>query len=243
MKISANDLSFNVVGTGPFSNENSLKIDNKVGTYAKDTLNKEESKKTQEKNSIETQLDEIDTSNYIASLNSKMSSGQNLSDKEIQYLKTKDPELYERAVTIKTEREAYEAQLENAESKEEVEQIQMQKVQQFATEIKGIKDDNDMSEAEKDAAIGLVGTKMTNDMSEYANFVTSEKYEELEGLDEEEKFEQIPLELEDFIHNERDGSVDELVEFVNQALQRYNEQNEEYSYNGDRIYNEKGEIV
>ncbi|MGL5256533.1 MAG: hypothetical protein ACRC76_05805 [Proteocatella sp.] len=52
-------------------------------------------------------LDKFQNDNKLSSIDSKLKSGSELTEKELEYLREKNPELYKKAIAIKEERKQY----------------------------------------------------------------------------------------------------------------------------------------
>ncbi len=77
----------------------------------------------------------------------KLQSGQDLSAAELEYLRQHAPESYNAAVRTMQEKKAYEEALYRCESKEEVQALQMGKVAEALSTIKGAIERNDLGAA------------------------------------------------------------------------------------------------
>ncbi len=65
---------------------------------------------------------------YEARIQSKLENGKKLSQKELRYLQKYNPVMYMHAMRIQMQREALQKRLENARSKQEIEQIQAEAI-------------------------------------------------------------------------------------------------------------------
>lgn len=80
---------------------------------------------------FESELEKFQDDNKLSGIDSKLKLGGELTDKELEYLREKNPELYKKALAIKEERKQYKKSLQNARTKEEVERIKSNKMQAF----------------------------------------------------------------------------------------------------------------
>ncbi len=110
-------------------------------------------------------------SQKILSIDLKLKSGGELTDKELKYLKEHSPELYQKAIEIIKERKDYEKQLRNAKTKEQVSKILEGKLSQFTTELMTAKGDFERVEQ--------LGRRVAGIMAEHRNFTESKEYEEM----------------------------------------------------------------
>jgi len=122
----------------------------------------------------------------IKALESKMMGGKKLTPEELEYLREHHPELYEKAVKIEREREAYRQELEKAKSKEEVRKIHERKAQEFLAEAKAIEGSN-LSKEQKKGALEFLMMRMNGVFDEYNNFQQSDEFKKLPERAEEKK--------------------------------------------------------
>ena len=76
--------------------------------------------------------------NQMASVDTKLKSGEELTPEEQEYLKQNDPDAYREYQEIKQEREAYKRQLKSCRTKEDVEKLKLNKMGSFMAEAKKI---------------------------------------------------------------------------------------------------------
>jgi hypothetical protein len=103
----------------------------------------------------------------------KLKSGIKLSHADMEFLREHFPADYEKAVKVAKEREAYRRALENAKTKDEVQMLQTQKMNQMSGEMKAAKDAKDGD------TMLLVEYKLAAVINEIANFLKSEEYDKL----------------------------------------------------------------
>lgn len=77
-------------------------------------------------------------SNQMASVDTKMKSGEGLTPEEEEYLKENCPDAYREYQEIKQEREAYKRQLKSCRTKEDVEKLKLNKMGNFMAEARKI---------------------------------------------------------------------------------------------------------
>lgn len=75
-------------------------------------------------------------SNQMSSIDTKLKSGEELTPEEIEYLKQNHPEAYRSYQEVKQEKQAYERQLKNCRTKEDVEKLKSNKMGHFMAEAK-----------------------------------------------------------------------------------------------------------
>ena len=111
----------------------------------------------------------------------KLKSGKRLSAAEMEYLRKNDPDMYAKAVRIAREREAYEKELRNCRTKQDVQRLRLGKMSSLMSELNTAAAANDTAAAEeiqmRASAIGdehgrFVGSKtymrLPKDDAEYA---------------------------------------------------------------------------
>ena len=76
--------------------------------------------------------------NQMASVDTKLKSGEELTPEEQEYLKQNDPDAYREYQEIRQEREAYKRQLKSCRTKEDVEKLKLNKMGSFMAEAKKI---------------------------------------------------------------------------------------------------------
>jgi hypothetical protein len=117
----------------------------------------------------------------IRALEGKLMAGKMLTADELEYLREHAPDLYEKAMKVAREREAYRKELEKARSKEEVRKIQERHVQQFVNELKTI-DKSDIG------AMKFLMMRINGIMDEHNIFTQTDEYKRLpEKSDEPEE--------------------------------------------------------
>lgn len=141
--------------------------------------------KEREIENLQRDMAHIREGNQIGQLDIKLKSGGELTDEELEYLKTKNPELYNKAIEIKRERAAYKKQLENCKTKEDVEELRANKLQRFTSEIKSIKSNPNIGEGKKLELIEQIGRRFMGIMNEHNKFVGTTKYKELPSEQDE----------------------------------------------------------
>lgn len=132
-------------------------------------------------------LDKFQDDNKLSAIDSKLKSGNELTEKELEYLREKNPELYKKAMAIKEERKQYKKSLQNAKSKEEVERIKSNKMQAFLTEANSVKNNPNISSEKKEEFIEQLNRRMAAISKEHAKFKASKEYQKLPEEDKIKK--------------------------------------------------------
>ena len=119
---------------------------------------------------------EAEVANGIAN---KVMSGKTLSSEEIEYLQQKNPELLKKYREMQEEMKAYERQLRNCKTKEEVERVRVNKVNGYLAQAKSISHNAVIPKAEKKAMLEQIMARLTNMEKVHVKFVKSVEYKEL----------------------------------------------------------------
>lgn len=123
--------------------------------------------------------------NRLANLHGKLQSGMKLTKDEMEYLKTHSPEEYERAVKALKEREQYKKELANCRSKEDVERLRQQRLQQFCTEAKAIANNPNIPADKKKEKLEELGMRAAAVANEHIEYTKKAEYQNLPETDEE----------------------------------------------------------
>lgn len=130
-------------------------------------------------NLFQEDMQKMRENNDMASVRSKLKSGEALTAEEIAYIQKNAPELYREYQEIKAEKEAYERQLRNCRTKEEVERVKINKVNGILSQAKSVLNNPNIP---KSAKLGLAEKflmKTTGIEKVHQEFVKSGKYAEL----------------------------------------------------------------
>lgn len=195
----------NYMGVNKMSNINSLLYSGTIQTNLKNTElkmkfeqrkqnpnNTENSSKNESQMKIDQFKDDLEkfqADNKLTAIDSKLKSGSELTEKELEYLREKNPELYKKAMAIKEERKQYKKSLQNAKSKEEVERIKSNKMQAFLTEANSVKNNPNISSEKKEDFLEQLNRRMAAISKEHAKFKASKEYQK---LPEEDKIKKSP---------------------------------------------------
>lgn len=108
----------------------------------------------------------------------KLQAGQALTDEEMAWLRTNNPEMYQKALLIKLEREMYKKELENCLSKEDVAKVQQRKMQTFCSQASDILGSS-MSKEQKLEAMDFLEMRRKAVENEHQTFIESNRYKQL----------------------------------------------------------------
>ncbi len=120
----------------------------------------------------------------IQAIYTKVQYGKKLSPAEMKYLQTNDPETYAKAVSIQQERKAYENELKQCRTKEDVQRLKMSKVATSLAAVKDIESNPEIPEEKK-----LEYVMMENARVEAINEIT-------EKFVEKGEYDKLPTEAE-----------------------------------------------
>lgn len=118
-------------------------------------------------------------SNAIASIQTKLDSGGELTPEELEYLRINAPTLYEEAMQIKRERAQYKQQLANCKTREEADQLYINKMQGYLSAARTISSNPNLSAAEKKGQLERIARRMIGIQTEQKIFVKNGDYERL----------------------------------------------------------------
>ena len=124
-----------------------------------------------------------------AQIDLKMMSGKRLSAQEMEYLKEHDPETYKKAKAIEMEREAYERELKNCKTKEEVQRVKAAHAAAGLDQVNNIKNNPNIPSGKKLALIKQELAKSTALEDSMRSFVKSGDYKKLPTEAERQKAE------------------------------------------------------
>ncbi|NLC78634.1 MAG: hypothetical protein GX683_02760, partial [Ruminococcaceae bacterium] len=82
--------------------------------------------------SLQKQIEDQKKNNSLSAIDTKLRSGKVLTADELSYLKKNNPELYQKAVEAKREREQYKNELKSCKTKDDVQRLRAAKLLNFA---------------------------------------------------------------------------------------------------------------
>lgn len=118
-------------------------------------------------------------SNHLASITTKLKSGQSLSPEEIQYLQKNNPQIYREYQELQEEKKAYERELENCKTKEDAEQVRLNKMGSILAEAKSISNNPNIPKGQKKALLEKLVMKTMGIQGVHMDFVKSSRYASL----------------------------------------------------------------
>lgn len=163
---------------------------------------------------------------YTSGIANKVMSGEKLSMDEIEYLQKKNPELLKKYREMQEEMKAYESQLRNCKTKEEVERVRVNKINGYLAQAKSVSNNPVIPKGEKMAMLQEIMARLTNIEKVHMKFVKSVEYKEL------------PKEQE--IAKERAELTSERQEAATEMLKEAGEKQEKPA---EEVRNEADEIL
>lgn len=166
-------------------------------------------------------------SNELQALTEKMKNGKMLTAEEEQYLKTQNPEMYKEAEEIAKESKKYQKALEEAETKEDVEDLKVNTLSQYASELKSVKNNPYIPEGKKLEVAEKISKKLTVIVEHHTNFVMSEKFDELPTEFDINKEEASTTKTQKDVEDEEavidEKSIEENVNYIKSRVKENNE--------------------
>ena len=118
------------------------------------------------------QLEDNNKTVSLQRIESRLRSGDRLSQNEMEYLRKNWPEMYEEARKIEKERAEYRRALERCKTKEEAQALRMSRTQQYLTEANAISNNPAIPKDKKETlltAIAMRAAAMDREFDDYAN--------------------------------------------------------------------------
>ena len=138
------------------------------------------------------QAEDARKGNILSAIDSKIKAGLELNSQEIEYLRRNNPEALRGYEEAKKEQEDYKNQLKRCKTKDEVEDLKLQKMGSFLAQAKGISSNSSIPKGAKLALLGNLAAKIANINIAHAEFTKSARYSSLpteEELQEKEELE------------------------------------------------------
>lgn len=121
-------------------------------------------------------MQDMDKSNRLQSIGSKLNAGLDLTADELSYLQKHAPELYKEYVDAKREAENYKQQLKKCKTKEDVQKIKLQKLGSFMAEAKSISNNPNIPKGKKLGMMQAVLKKVMCTEAAHQEFTQSAAY-------------------------------------------------------------------
>lgn len=118
-------------------------------------------------------------SSILSSIDAKLKAGALLTDDELQYLRENSPELYQEAMDIKREREQYKKQLKACRTKEDVQKLNMTKLQSFVSEMRAVCSNPSIPKGEKIKQANKILRRVMGIQNEHLQFTKTQEYQQM----------------------------------------------------------------
>ena len=125
------------------------------------------------------QVEKERESNLHADLYNKLKSGGKLTSEEISYLEQNDPEALRKYREDQAEKEAYERELKNCKTKDEVDRVKMNKLGNFAAQAKKITTDPYIPLDKKVELMNQLNDKLCRVNQAHMEFLDSQQYRDM----------------------------------------------------------------
>lgn len=170
--------------TGTVLNTVKLQVLNNEWQQKKNKINEKKpaSEMTQEERMLadfQEQMDRERESNSHADLYNKLKSGGKLTPEEEAYLEENDPEALRKYREDQAEKEAYERELKNCKTKDEVDRVKMNKLGNFAAQAKKISTDPYIPVEKKLELMNQLNDKLCRVHKAHMDFIDSQKYRDM----------------------------------------------------------------
>lgn len=155
------------------------------------------------------QMDKERESNSHTETYNKLKSGGKLTSEEVQYLQEHDPEALAKYREAQAQKKAYENELKNCKTKEEVQQAKMNKLGNFVSEAKAIVNDPYIPKAKKLELMNQLNNKVCMIAEAHDKFTESTQYRDMPT--EQELSEEMKAEAEEALPKEMKASAEEIL--------------------------------
>ena len=171
------------------------------------------------------QVEKERESNLHADLYNKLKSGGKLTSEEISYLEQNDPEALRKYREDQAEKKAYERELKNCKTKDEVDRVKMNKLGNFAAQAKKITTDPYIPLDKKVELMNQLNDKLCRVNQAHMEFLDSQQYRDMptEAELSKERTEEITEMQEDMQEevmdsiSDADGDIEEKVASDNES--------------------------
>lgn len=124
-------------------------------------------------------LEEMRKNRWIAALMKKLEAGEPLTEEEREYLERNNPQALKEYEDIKRERAAYKEELKKCKSKEEAEQLKMNKMNEYLSAAKAIDSNPNIPKAAKVGLMERLMRRLAGMEEEHAEYTKSLSYQNL----------------------------------------------------------------
>ncbi len=170
-------------------------------------------KQARTKENVEAKAAELKESNKMMGMDMKLKAGKDLSEEEMTYLKTNNPDLYRDAYEVKKEKVALQVQMSSATTKEAVTDVANKKFQELGSQAQTISNDTNISKSEKVQKLEQVSRVFSGASSEYTSFTSTSKYEALPQTTQQTSAKADVQPIIDLIQKEYDTSGEPFAKY------------------------------
>lgn len=153
----------------------------------KENINKPKGNESREVQRMREIVEDTRKSNYVQSIRSKLQSGDSLSSAELDYLKANHPDMYQDAMEVRQERERYKRDLESCRTQEEVDRLNISRLNSFVGQAKSISANPNIPMDKKLQMLEKIAGKAMGVQVEYNKFVRAGGYDSLPSEQEEDE--------------------------------------------------------
>lgn len=132
-----------------------------------------------EADSIKIDIDKSNLSAKIAMLDTKLRTGHELNDNELNFLRENSPQIYAKAMRIRQERRQYKSVLSLCRSKYDVDNMHLTKISGLSAEAIRIRNNTDISEEKKEEMLNEIECRTAALQDEYVKYTQTQKYKDL----------------------------------------------------------------
>lgn len=138
----------------------------------------------------ELQKQDETTDKTLSEIRMKYEYGKKLTADEINYIRNHDPQLYQQVRRVELEKKQYERELKNCRTKEEVEQLRVDKANASLTRVKSVSNNPNISDADKLAFTAQEQQRMNELNKVHMKFVKEGGLAKLPTEEEQRKVEE-----------------------------------------------------
>jgi ribosomal protein L17 len=178
MNITKASLTAGYIGSEGFSAKRNTSISN-IGESFLENKKIEKTEEQIQADEIRKQIEDLHDSSKSSVIDAKLKAGSELSNGELEFLKEKYPELYQKAMEIKAERELYRNSLESCQTKDDVQMMHLQKMNSLADAANKIKNNPNISDGKKKELCEQIQRRSMAAQNEFMKYTATKKYKNL----------------------------------------------------------------
>lgn len=185
--------------------------------------------------------------NQMSSIDTKMKSGGELTPEELEYLKKNAPDSYREYQEVKQEKEAYKKQLKSCKTKDDVENLKLNKMGEYMSATKSITNNPNIPKSQKLSMVEKILKKVMGIEEVHTKFIQSVQYQNLPTEEEvtEKVTEKALLNQKQQIREENKSDVSEGIDSrVSEGMDtKISETMDTKALDGMDVTNEKAEFA